>query len=628
MKQHLLYMQYSITKQFSFLAVIFSLLLVTTIGISQIEVLSFNVRVDVDGGNKAWSSRKWACFDVANNVNPDFMGIQEALPHQASDMDAAMPGFSKIGRGRESNGGGEGSQIFYRNANWELQSENGTFQLSPTPDVPGSNGWGFGYLRICTFGRFKNKQTGQYVYIYNTHYPLDGNGRTNCSNLIADRIANRSHTGDPVILMGDFNANEGEYSMLIFKGASGSPVNMTEAWREINPTETNQGTFSGWNHTPNGGAKIDHIYSLGHSSISEAEYLFPNPGQVVSDHFPIRAVINYGAVVIPPTISNIAQSPTYPKSSDPINVTATITDDGAITSAILNWGTSSGNLSNAIGMNANGSTYSVQIPAQNDGTFLYYQITATDNDGQTTTSNEIVIQIQDNPQRLFADFDNIDLNFDGFGGSNFSEASNPDKNGINVSSQVGKTTKGSETWAGIYSNILTPSVDFVQTPRFRIKVWAPKTGDLIVKFEDGIDSEHFYEKIVPITTVNAWTEISIDFSMAPSGEFEKLVLFFDYDSGAQDTYYFDDIRLTESTVTSTNDFSSETKIQLFPNPATTVIEVTGQQTDSEIVVLNSIGRITYQGSNPSIDCSNWSSGIYSVMTTANNNTFTKTFIKQ
>lgn len=621
-------MQYSTTKYLAILGIIFTLLVVTTQGLSQIEVLSFNVRVDVDGGNKAWSSRKQACFDVANNVNPDFMGIQEALPHQASDMDAAMPGFSKIGRGRESNGGGEGSQIFYRNANWELQSENGTFQLSPTPEVPGSNGWGFSYLRICTFGRFKNKQTGQYVYIYNTHYPLDGNGRTNCSNLIADRIANRAHTEDPVILMGDFNASEGEYSMLIFKGASGSPVNMTEAWREIHPNETNQGTYSGWNHTPNGGAKIDHIYSLGHSSIAEAEYLFPNAGQIVSDHFPIRAVINYGAVVIPPTISNITQTPDYPKSNETITITGNVTDDGNVTSVVLNWGLSSGNLTNAINMSANGSNYSAQIPGQADGTFLYYSITATDNDGQSTTSVEYVTQVQDKPQRLFADFDNIDLSFDGFGGSNFEEVENPEKNGINVSNQVGKTTKGFETWAGIYSNILTPSVDFVQTPRFRIKVWAPKAGDLIVKFEDGIDSEIFYEKIVPITTINEWTEISIDFSLAPSGEFEKLVLFFDFDSGAQDTYYFDDIKLTEAVVLSTTKDIINSTVQLFPNPATDHIQVYGNDTDSEIVVINHLGQITYQGNSQTINCSNWTEGIYSVITTSNNTTLSKTFIKQ
>ena len=93
----------------------------------------------------------------------------------------------------------------------------------------------------------------------------------------------------------------------------------------------------------------------------------------------------------PPVISNISASPQFPTSSETVSVSADVTDDGSVSTVELNWGTTSGSLTNSINMsNSSGDTYVTDsdIPAQSDGTTIYYEIVATDNDANTTTSDE------------------------------------------------------------------------------------------------------------------------------------------------------------------------------------------------------------------------------------------------
>ncbi len=93
-----------------------------------------------------------------------------------------------------------------------------------------------------------------------------------------------------------------------------------------------------------------------------------------------------------PAITNIEHTPLAPTSSDAVTVTADITDsDGTIQTTELHWGTESGNLTNTIGMSTTRATYSTDspIPAQADGTTVYYEVYAQDNDGGESTSTEM-----------------------------------------------------------------------------------------------------------------------------------------------------------------------------------------------------------------------------------------------
>ncbi|MDA3781003.1 MAG: endonuclease, partial [Bacteroidales bacterium] len=99
------------------------------------------------------------------------------------------------------------------------------------------------------------------------------------------------------------------------------------------------------------------------------------------------AIMNYV-----PSISDVTIIPSVPTANNTVSVSATITDsDGNITDAKLNWGTTSGDLTNEITMLvSNASTYisNSEIPAQADGIFVYYTISATDDSSATTTTSE------------------------------------------------------------------------------------------------------------------------------------------------------------------------------------------------------------------------------------------------
>ncbi len=90
-----------------------------------------------------------------------------------------------------------------------------------------------------------------------------------------------------------------------------------------------------------------------------------------------------------PSITNIVKNPSSPGVGVATFISATITDDGTIASANLNWGTSSSSLNNTLVMGGGANnvyTNSTAIPGQVNGTIVYFQITATDNAGNIANS--------------------------------------------------------------------------------------------------------------------------------------------------------------------------------------------------------------------------------------------------
>jgi endonuclease I len=76
-------------------------------------------------------------------------------------------------------------------------------------------------------------------------------------------------------------------------------------------------------------------------------------------------------------IAGVSQAPEIPVANQPVTISATINSTaGNVTGATISYGTSWGNLTQNINMSGSGSNYSAQIPGQNQGTTVYYQITA------------------------------------------------------------------------------------------------------------------------------------------------------------------------------------------------------------------------------------------------------------
>ncbi|NME67137.1 carbohydrate-binding protein [Flammeovirga aprica] len=103
----------------------------------------------------------------------------------------------------------------------------------------------------------------------------------------------------------------------------------------------------------------------------------------------------YAPIVSAPEITQIVATPSSPLINETIEIQATITDDGTVTTAEINWGYSSDNLLNIVQLSSNNSnSYTGTIPAQIEEGIIYYQITATDNSGLIATSpvNSVTVQ--------------------------------------------------------------------------------------------------------------------------------------------------------------------------------------------------------------------------------------------
>lgn len=144
----------------------------------------------------------------------------------------------------------------------------------------------------------------------------------------------------------------------------------------------------------------------------------------------------------------------------------------------------------------------------------------------------------------------VDYSFGNFGGGNVTVIDNPQANGINTSSKVGKMVKfAPEVWGGSVISLGTP-IDFSSNKIFRMKVFSPRVGaKVLLKVENLTDGAISFEKEVATTVANAWEDLAFDYrSINTANSYQKVVLIFELgtvgDGSANFTFLFDDIRLT------------------------------------------------------------------------------------
>ncbi|MDP8232158.1 MAG: chitobiase/beta-hexosaminidase C-terminal domain-containing protein, partial [Candidatus Zophobacter franzmannii] len=120
-----------------------------------------------------------------------------------------------------------------------------------------------------------------------------------------------------------------------------------------------------------GAATTDWALSAG-TDVSDSEWIvfeqddYSNLGSPTPDTNPV------------PSITNVVYLPMAPLPTEAVVVTADITDDDSIDTAVLNWGLASDALSNPIAMTITRENYTATIPAQADGATVYFNIVATD----------------------------------------------------------------------------------------------------------------------------------------------------------------------------------------------------------------------------------------------------------
>ncbi len=269
-----------------------------------VDVVSFNIRYlnNRDTGDNHWTVRKTLTAEAMRHFDADIIGVQEVLKRQLDFLVGELPDYAMVGVGRDDGQErGEYSAIFYRPTRFEVP-ESGTFWLSDTPEVPGSKTWGNQVVRICTWARLAEKKPDKprTLYVFNTHFDHQVQpSREKAVRLIVQRIGDRTYSGDPVVLMGDFNASEQNPAIRYLKGeavelAGGdgtetTPLNFVDTFRLQHPDTTEARTLHSWRGTREG-PKIDYIFAEPGVEVREA-YIddFSRDGLYPSDHFPVRA---------------------------------------------------------------------------------------------------------------------------------------------------------------------------------------------------------------------------------------------------------------------------------------------------------------------------------------------------
>ncbi len=117
---------------------------------------------------------------------------------------------------------------------------------------------------------------------------------------------------------------------------------------------------------------------------------------------------------------------------------------------------------------------------------------------------------------------------------------NPDPSGINTSANVGQWMRSGEQWAHVYA-LLDGKIDFSTGQIFSLKVWSPITCDVLFKLEDKLNGAVFTEVIQTVATAETWVELSFNFAGASSETYDKIVIFFDFATTTDNTFYFDDV---------------------------------------------------------------------------------------
>lgn len=177
--------------------------------------------------------------------------------------------------------------------------------------------------------------------------------------------------------------------------------------------------------------------------------------------------------------------------------------------------------------------------------------------GVATTTFTTTITITD-PVLLPITFESPTVNytFTDFGGGVVTKIINPQSNGINTSSNVGRMVKNApEVWGGSLISLGNP-IDFSANKIFRMKVFSPRIGaKVLLKVENQTNGGISFEKEVLTTVANTWEDMAFDFrTINTANSYQKIVLIFELgtvgNGSANFTFLFDDIRLSNQMPTS------------------------------------------------------------------------------
>jgi endonuclease/exonuclease/phosphatase family metal-dependent hydrolase len=299
-----------------FLVSVFLLFASVMVHAQKLHVATYNIRNANHGDSlngNGWGQRYPVIAQLILFHDFDIFGTQEGKYHQLLDLKDSLPNYDYIGIGRDDGKeAGEFSAIFYKTNKFTLLDK-GDFWLSEVTDHP-NKGWDAALPRICSWGKFKENNTGFTFYFFNLHMDHIGvKARAESAKLVLEKIKEIAKDA-PTILTGDFNVdqNNESYTLINTSGILKDSYELSPLKYALN------GTFNNFKSDSKTDSRIDHIFltkefTVKRYGILTDSYRTPNtdttsatsanfPKEVrlskyvarePSDHFPVMAEVEY-----------------------------------------------------------------------------------------------------------------------------------------------------------------------------------------------------------------------------------------------------------------------------------------------------------------------------------------------
>ena len=301
---------------------IFIYILLLTIGsLSELGAVEFNVatynlrqqNVDDALRGDGWERRCPYIAQIVRFHEFNIFGTQEGFKNQLEDLKALLPGYEYIGVARDDGKDkGEHSAIFYDTTMFELL-EHGDFWLSETPDRPGL-GWDAACVRICSWGKFRHKDSGKVFQFFNLHLDHVGETARIESVKLVQRKMKEFGLNLPTFLTGDFNVDQ---THAMYAALSSSDF-LCDSFSVAQFVYAPNGTFNAYRTDGYTDSRIDHIFvsdditvqkygvltdTYRSAQTEDADYeiqYFPKEltlkayrSRVPSDHFPVKVKVSF-----------------------------------------------------------------------------------------------------------------------------------------------------------------------------------------------------------------------------------------------------------------------------------------------------------------------------------------------
>jgi endonuclease/exonuclease/phosphatase family metal-dependent hydrolase len=244
---------------------------------------TYNLRqINNHDGENSWANRKEYLKDLVRFHEFDIFGTQEGFFAQLNDL-CEIEGLAYTGHGRDDGKeAGEHSAIFYKKNRFELLNS-GDFWLRETPDQPGK-GWDATCCnRICSWGKFRDKETSRVFFFFCVHFDHQGVvARKESGKLMVARI--REIAGNnPVICVGDYNSTPETEQIKTMKTLLKDTHDVSET-----PSYGPEGTFENFNYNSQMNDRIDYIFVSDPIKVLKYGVLTDSYNQhFPSDHLPV-----------------------------------------------------------------------------------------------------------------------------------------------------------------------------------------------------------------------------------------------------------------------------------------------------------------------------------------------------